>query len=205
MDRVIAEVDRAVYHIFCPQPSSRPYPAEGVAEAELSPREKRLSAALMRVNHAGEICAQALYQGQSIIARDPRIAERLQKASIEEADHLNWCLRRIEELGGRRSLLDPLWYLGSLAIGIAAGIPGDRWNLAFLAETERQVAEHLDGHLRRLPPSDARTRAIVEQMKEDELKHKSTAEQLGAAEMPGFVRKLMRLAAKVMTTTAERI
>jgi len=206
IDRFFVEIDRALNHMFCEQPSSRPYPAEGIEdERELSSEEKRLAAALMRVDHAGEICAQALYQGQSITARDPAIAERLKQASIEEADHLNWCRRRLEELGGRRSLLDPFWYLGSLAIGIAAGIAGDRWNLAFLEETEHQVVRHLEGHLARLPQADRRSRAILEQMKEDELGHANTARELGAAKMPEPVRKLMRITAKIMTTIAERI
>ena len=205
-DAILAEMDRALYHIFCEQPTSRPYPAEGVKDARpLSAEEKRLSAALMRVNHAGEICAQALYQGQSITARDPEIAARLRQASIEEADHLNWCRRRVEELGGRVSLLDPLWYLGSLAIGMTAGLFGDRWNLGFLMETERQVEEHLDGHLKRLPEADRRSRAIVEQMKVDEHGHAELARELGASELPDAVKRLMRLTAKVMTTVAERV
>ncbi len=205
VDRLLIEIDRALNNIFCPQTSSRPYPAEDAPENELSESERRLSAGLMRVNHAGEMCAQALYQGQSLTARDPAIAERLMQASIEEADHLNWCRRRLEELRDRPSLLDPAWYLGSLAIGMAAGLAGDRWNLGFLEETEKQVVRHLESHLNRLPSRDARSRAIVEQMKVDEQGHADLAHELGAAEFPEPVRRLMRMTAKIMTTVAERI
>jgi ubiquinone biosynthesis monooxygenase Coq7 len=159
----------------------------------------------MRVNHAGEMAAQALYQGQSLTARDPELSEKLKHASIEESDHLNWCRNRLQELDERPSLLDPLWYAGSFCIGIAAGIAGDRWNLGFLAETEHQVVRHLDGHLQRLPAGDARSRAIVEQMKIDEQEHADLAEHLGAAELPQPVKQLMKLTSKVMTTLAEKI
>ncbi len=204
-DRLIGEVDRALNNIFCPQQSSRPYPAEDIAEAGMSAAEKRKAAGLMRVNHAGEMAAQALYQGQSLTAHDPEISQRLRQASIEEADHLNWCRRRLEELGERPSLLDPAWYAGSLAIGMAAGIAGDRWNLGFLEETEKQVVRHLDSHLKRLPAEDGRSRAIVEQMKIDEQGHADLAHELGAAELPAPVKRLMKITAKVMTTLAERI
>ncbi|MDX8402511.1 MAG: 2-polyprenyl-3-methyl-6-methoxy-1,4-benzoquinone monooxygenase [Mariprofundaceae bacterium] len=204
-DRFISEVDRALNNIFCPQQSSRPYPADDAPEGIMSSAERRLAAGLMRVNHAGEMAAQALYQGQSLTARDPEISARLRQASIEEADHLNWCRRRLEELDSRPSLLDPAWYMGSLAIGMAAGIAGDRWNLGFLEETEKQVVRHLDSHLQRLPAQDARSRAIVEQMKVDEQGHADLAHDLGAATLPPPVRRLMKLTAKVMTTLAERI
>ncbi len=204
-DRFLQEIDRALNNIFCEQQSSRPYPAENKDEAELTEEEKRLASGLMRVNHAGEMAAQALYQGQSLTARDPALAERLMQASIEEADHLNWCRRRLSELGARPSLLDPFWYAGSLAIGMTAGMAGDRWNLGFLAETEKQVVRHLESHLRRLPAADMRSRTIVEQMKIDEQGHADLAEELGAARLPSPVRRLMRLTAKIMTTLAERI
>ncbi len=204
-DRLIGEIDRALNNIFCPQKSSRPYPAEDRPEGLQSAAEKRLAAGLMRVNHAGEMAAQALYQGQSLTARDPGISKRLRQASIEEADHLNWCRRRLEELGARPSLLDPAWYAGSLAIGMAAGIAGDRWNLGFLEETEKQVVRHLDSHLARLPEKDARSRAIVEQMKVDEQGHADLAHELGAAELPVPIKRLMKITARVMTTLAERI
>ena len=159
----------------------------------------------MRVNHVGEVCAQALYQGQALTARDPRARASLEQAAREEQDHLAWSAERIHELGGRPSLLNPVWYAGSLAIGAVAGALGDRWNLAFLAETERQVEEHLTGHLDRLPPSDERTRAIVQAMRADEAKHRRTAVSLGAAELPSPVRAAMRFASKVMTTVAYRV
>ncbi len=204
LDRLLSEFDQGLNNIFCPQQSSRPCPAEG-DDAGLNPDQKRASAGMMRVNHAGEMAAQALYQGQSWTARDPALKKKLRQASIEEADHLNWCRRRLEELGARPSLLDPLWYLGSLCIGVTAGIAGDRWNLGFLAETEHQVVRHLDSHLKRLSPQDRRSRHIVSQMRQDELGHAKLAEKLGAARLPDPVRAAMRMTARVMTTVAERI
>ena len=159
----------------------------------------------MRVNHVGEVCAQALYQGQALTARDPTARQALEKAAREEEDHLAWSAARIRELGGRPSLLNPLWYAGALAMGAAAGALGDRWNLAFLAETERQVEEHLTGHLEALPQNDRRTRAVVEAMRADEARHRASAVALGAAELPEPVRRAMRLASKVMTTVAYRV
>ena len=159
----------------------------------------------MRVNHVGEVCAQALYQGQALTARDPGNRKALEMAAREEQDHLAWSAERIVELGGRPSLLNPVWYAGALAMGVAAGALGDRWNLAFLAETERQVEAHLEGHLAQLPPDDGRTRAVVAQMAREEAGHRDTAISLGAAEMPGPVKGLMRLCAKVMTTVAYRV
>ena len=171
----------------------------------LSDAERARAAALMRVNHVGEICAQALYQGQALTARDPRARIELEQAAREEQDHLAWSAERIRELDGRPSLLNPLWYAGSFAMGAAAGAFGDRWNLAFLAETERQVEEHLSGHLDKLPPEDNRTRILVEAMRADEAKHRQTALRLGAAELPAPVKLAMRAAAKVMTTVAYRV
>jgi ubiquinone biosynthesis monooxygenase Coq7 len=159
----------------------------------------------MRVNHVGEVCAQALYQGQSLTARDPEARTTLERAAHEEEDHLAWSAERIRELGGRPSLLNPLWYGGSLALGLGAGLLGDRWSLAFLAETERQVEEHLSGHLAELPTADRRTRAVVEAMRSDEAKHRDTAVALGAAELPAPAKAAMRLAAKLMTTVAYRL
>jgi len=211
---MIGELDRALNNIFCQQPSSRPYPPilsrpehttnleEGV---EMSSEDRRRAAGLMRVNHAGEMAAQALYQGQSLTARDPALAEQLKHASIEESDHLNWCRRRLSELDARPSRLDPLWYAGSFAIGITAGIAGDRWNLGFLAETEHQVVRHLDSHLDRLPPEDLRSRAVVTQMKSDEQGHANLAESLGAAELPKPIKAFMQFTSKVMTGVAEKI
>ena len=209
-DALIGQVDHVLNNIFCEQPSSRPYPAETQAADQviaepLNEQQQRKAAGLMRVNHAGEVSAQALYQGQSLTARDPSLRERLGQASIEESDHLNWCRRRLRELGEEPSRLDPFWYMGSLAMGMAAGMAGDRWNLGFLAETEYQVVRHLDSHLESLPEQDARSRAIITQMKEDELGHAHLADELGAAELPRPVKRLMKLTARVMTTVAERI
>ncbi len=205
-DRVICELDRALNNIFCEQRSSRDYPAEKAgAEPPLSEEEKKLASGLMRVNHAGEMAAQALYQGQSLTARDPSLASKLKQASIEESDHLNWCRQRLCELDALPSLLDPFWYVGSFAIGVIAGVAGDRWNLGFLAETEKQVVRHLDSHLQRLPAQDQRSREIVSQMKVDEQGHADLAEELGAAELPAPVKQMMKLTSKVMTNLAERI
>jgi len=209
-DTLIGQVDHVLNNIFCKQPSSRPYPATGLpdddaASTPITMSQKRAAAGLMRVNHAGEVSAQALYQGQSLTARDPSLRDRLGQASIEESDHLNWCRRRLQELDAGPSKLDPFWYMGSLALGMAAGIAGDRWNLGFLAETEYQVVRHLDDHLAALPEHDARSRAIVTQMKEDELGHAHLAEDLGAADLPPTVKALMKLTSKIMTGVAERI
>jgi len=167
--------------------------------------ERERAAALMRVNHVGEVCAQALYQGQALTAREGGTRESLEAAAQEEEDHLAWSAQRVGELGGRLSLLNPLWYAGSLAIGVAAGLLGDRWNLAFLAETERQVEEHLSGHLERLGAADRRTRAVVEGMRTDEARHHDMAVALGAAELPPPAKAAMRALAKVMTAVAYRV
>ena len=205
MDRLIAEFDRALRAVAGVAQGERPSPAEAVPETTLEKEPKAHAAALMRVNHVGEICAQALYQGQALTAREPQARRALEKAAREEQDHLAWSAERIRELGGRPSLLNPLWYAGSFAIGAAAGLLGDRWNFAFLAETERQVEEHLAGHLAALPPEDRRTRAVVEAMRADEAQHRASALQLGAAELPEPVKRAMRLASRVMTTVAYRI
>jgi ubiquinone biosynthesis monooxygenase Coq7 len=168
----------------------------------MTAEERRHAAALMRVNHVGEVCAQALYQGQALTSRDPAIRQALEQAAWEETEHLNWTEKRIEELGGRKSLLNPLWYAGSLALGVFAGKCGDKWNLGFLAETERQVGAHLADHLNRLPPADDRSRAIVSQMAADEAEHAETAARLGGAELPAPVKQAMQLSSKLMTGTA---
>jgi ubiquinone biosynthesis monooxygenase Coq7 len=165
----------------------------------LSADEIRLAAALMRVNHSGEICAQALYQGQTLTARNPGARAALEQAAAEETDHLAWTAQRIAELGGRVSLLNPLWYAGSFALGAAAGLLGDRWNLGFLAETERQVEGHLAGHLDRVPPHDEKSRVILEQMKTDEARHARTALEHGAADLPAPVKLAMKLGSRMMT------
>jgi ubiquinone biosynthesis monooxygenase Coq7 len=204
-DRVISEFDRTLRALAGVHEAARPNPADEVVEAELGESERVHAAGLMRVNHVGEICAQALYQGQAMTARDPQARSALEQAAREEQDHLAWSAERIRELDGRTSLLNPLWYAGSFAMGVAAGALGDRWNLAFLAETERQVEEHLSGHLDRLPAEDRRTRAVVEAMRADEARHRDTAVRLGAAELPAPVKLAMRLASKVMTTLSYRV
>ncbi|MDH5535541.1 MAG: 2-polyprenyl-3-methyl-6-methoxy-1,4-benzoquinone monooxygenase [Betaproteobacteria bacterium] len=202
LDRLIIGFDKGLRTVFAQAHSARPVPGAALVDADLPAAERGLAAALMRVNHTGEICAQALYQGQALTARDSGAKQALEQAAQEETEHLAWTERRIEELGGRKSLLNPLWYAGSFALGAAAGLLGDRWNLGFLAETERQVVTHLDGHLERLPVADAKSRAIVEKMREDEARHATSALQHGAAELPGPARLAMRLSSKVMTGTA---
>ena len=205
LDAFIAELDRALRAVAGVHGARRPTPADAVTDAELTEGERRHAAGLMRVNHVGEVCAQALYQGQALTARDQNARTALQQAAHEEQDHLAWSMGRIRELDGRPSLLNPLWYAGAFAMGAAAGALGDRWNLAFLSETERQVEEHLAGHLEKLPAQDRRTRVVVDAMRADEAKHRDTAIRLGAAELPAPVKQAMRLAAKVMTTVAYRI
>jgi len=205
IDRFIGEFDRALRAIAGVANAARVSPGDSKPDLPLEDREREHVVGLMRVNHVGEVCAQALYQGQALTARDAHARAALEKAAREEQDHLAWSADRIRELGGRPSLLNPLWYAGSLAMGAVAGALGDRWNLAFLAETERQVEEHLTGHLERLPASDERTRAIVEAMRADEAKHRMTAVSLGAAALPSPVRAAMRFASKVMTTVAYRV
>lgn len=202
LDRLITVFDKGLRTLFAPAQSVRAVPGEALAAPELTAPERELAAALMRVNHTGEICAQALYQGQAMTARESGARQALEQAAQEETEHLAWTERRIDELGGRKSLLNPLWYAGSFAIGAAAGLLGDRWNLGFLAETERQVVAHLEGHLDRLPAADAKSRAIVEQMREDEARHATSAAHHGGGELPEPARRAMRLSSKVMTGTA---
>lgn len=201
-DRFILAFDRALRTVFGPSHGGRPMPGEALSESDLDAGQKAEAAALMRINHVGEVCAQALYQGQALTARNSAAREALEKAAEEEVDHLAWTERRIAELGGRRSLLNPLWYASSYAIGAVAGLAGDRWNLGFLAETEKQVVEHLDGHLKRLSHQDAKSRAILVAMKRDEAKHATTALHMGGSELPFGVKLAMKAASKVMTTTA---
>jgi ubiquinone biosynthesis monooxygenase Coq7 len=202
IDKLIVVIDKALQTLASTPKSARPFPGGTLAEAELSDAEKRHAAALMRVNHCGEVCAQALYQGQALSCDEPAVTQALAQAAREETEHLAWTEQRVAELGGRLSLLNPLWYAGSLALGYAAGKFGTRWNLGFLAETERQVEAHLESHLERLAPQDAKTRAIVEQMKRDESVHARTAYDLGGAELPEPVKRAMRLSARVMTQTS---
>lgn len=198
-DALIIGFDRALRTVTGHSVAVRPNPAAAVAENQLDEAEKQLSASLMRVNHCGEVCAQALYQGQALTCRTPEIRQALAGAAAEEIDHLAWSAARIAELGGRTSLLNPLWYGGALLIGAVAGKAGDGWNLGFLSETERQVEAHLDSHLLRLPEADLRSRAIVRQMRDDEVSHADMADDLGARALPVLVRMAMRLSAKLMT------
>jgi ubiquinone biosynthesis monooxygenase Coq7 len=204
-DRAIAEFDRALRTVLAPAATRRPVPGSELADAGLDDAERRHVVGLMRVNHCGEICAQALYQGQALTSRDPVLQQALRGAADEETEHLAWTERRIAELGGRKSLLAPVWYVSSLSIGIAAGALGDKWNLGFLAETERQVEAHLAGHLDYLPERDVRSKAIVDRMRLDEIEHAEMAVRHGAAELPVVIKWGMRLAAKVMTKTAYRL
>lgn len=202
LDRLIIAFDNGLRTLLAPAHSARPHPDCNVRDNGLAENEKQLAAALMRVNHSGEICAQALYQGQALTARNPAARAELERAANEETDHLAWTARRMAELGGRASLLNPLWYAGSFALGIAAGLLGDKWNLGFLAETERQVEGHLEGHLDRLPSRDEKSRAVLEQMKNDEARHARSAVEHGAAEMPVPVKQAMKFGSRVMTRTA---
>lgn len=201
MDRIIGHADQLLKSALGPHVAARPYPAHQITETVTDPAVRRRAATLMRVNHAGEIAAQALYHGHALVAREASTREAMLESAAEETDHLAWCAQRITELGGRTSLLDPFWYAGSFAIGVASGLAGDRHSLGFVAETERQVVEHLASHLRELP-DDARTRSVIEQMSRDEAKHGGSALAAGGVIPPSPVQKLMQLTARVMTATA---
>ncbi len=201
LDRVLGQFDDALRTVFTQPQAARPTPANTKTDDTLNTAERELAGRLMRVNHSGEICAQALYQGQALTATLPDVRKKLEQAASEENDHLAWTETRVRELGTHTSYLNPLWYTGSFALGAAAGLAGDRWSLGFLAETEHQVVEHLGGHLSRLPAKDHKSRAVVEQMREDERQHATIAVEAGAAELPRPVKNLMRLASKLMTTT----
>jgi ubiquinone biosynthesis monooxygenase Coq7 len=201
-DKWIVEIDRALRTLSGVAHPSRPSPAQGADETGLEGEERARSGALMRVDHAGEVCAQALYSGQALTARDPAKRDLLLQAAREEGDHLAWTRDRLRELGARESLLNPLWYAGSFALGAVAGLAGDRYSLGFVVETERQVEAHLDLHLEQLPANDTRSRAILEQMREDEIRHARTAIARGAAQLPRPVAAVMRATSKVMTRGA---
>lgn len=205
LDHLITEFDRALRTLAGEPRSVRATPGEELPEALLSSEDKQRAARLMRVNHVGEVCAQALYQGQALTAREPHTRENLRAAAREETEHLAWTAQRIKVLGGRTSLFNPVWYCGALAMGLAAGLLGDKWNLGFLAETERQVEAHLSEHLEKLPVSDTKSRAVIEQMKLDEGAHAQRAEALGAATLPAPVRAAMHCASMAMKTLAYRI
>lgn len=203
LEKAITVLDMGLRTVFSPAIASRPSPAIDLSnDVTLTDIDRKHAAALMRINHVGEVCAQALYSGQALVSRDTANVEALKQASREEVDHLAWCEQRINELGGRKSLLNPIWYGASFGLGVTAGLLGDKWNLGFLAETEHQVSAHLHSHLHALPTEDHASKAIVAQMKVDEEQHAQTAEQLGGATLPAPVKLAMRLASKVMTRTA---
>lgn len=205
IDQLLATADNALRTLSGANHASRPCPTAADPAAPLSDADKQLAGALMRVNHVGEVCAQALYNAQALSTRDPILKRHFELAAREETDHLAWTQQRLQELGARVSLLNPLWYAGAFGIGLLAGRIGDATSLGFVVETERQVEQHLESHLDKLPADDLRSQAIVRQMKEDEARHAASAQQAGAAELPLPVRWMMRAAAKVMTTTAHRI
>lgn len=206
IDGFIIEFDRALRSIVGATPMRRPVPdSSAMYETELSAEEKNHAAGLMRVNHVGEVCAQALYQSQKLHAKSDDLKNKLEHAAIEEEDHLAWCERRLEELDSRPSLLNPVWYAGSFVLGSIAGLAGDKISLGFVAETEKQVEHHLDDHLKELPSNDHRSRAIVAQMRADEIAHGQMAIQEGGVELPSAVQKVMKTMAKVMTVTAYRV
>ncbi|MEO7344015.1 MAG: 2-polyprenyl-3-methyl-6-methoxy-1,4-benzoquinone monooxygenase [Methylotenera sp.] len=202
LDTLITEFDKGLRTLLAQPHSLRSHPDLDTAETSLTDVEKKHAAALMRVNHTGEVCAQALYSGQALTARHPETTAALKHAALEETEHLAWCETRIAQLGGRTSLLNPLFYAGSFTMGAVAGALGDRWNLGFLAETEKQVETHLASHLEKLPESDHKTRKIIEQMQLDEAKHAKEAKQLGAADLPVPAKFLMQKISKLMTTTS---
>ena len=205
LDRLIIPLDRALRTLFAPANSARPVPGAHLDEDAMTDSQRELSASLMRVNHTGEVCAQALYEGQMLVARDEPVRKLLGDAAREETEHLAWTEGRLSELGGRKSLLDPLFYTGSFALGAAAGLLGDRWSLGFLAETERQVEQHLEGHLTRLPEEDRKSRAILSQMQVDEAGHAVNARRQGGGELPAPVQDAMRVASRIMTGTSRWI
>jgi len=205
-DQLLINLDKAVRTLFGkPESTERPNPAENIDEQPLQDSDLTHIAGLMRVNHTGEVCAQALYQGQALTAKLPRVRESMERAAMEENDHLNWCDARLQELGSHSSYLNPLWYAGSFAIGATAGLIGDKWSLGFVAETETQVVKHLESHMQQLPEQDARSRAILQQMKADEEQHRLSAMNAGGADLPLPVKKIMGLTSKIMTTIAYRV
>lgn len=202
LDDLLIGLDQALRTVCGPTQGNRPTPQARRDDAPLSTLQRDAAARLMRVNHAGEVAAQALYRGHALTAHDPVVRTHMEHAAAQENDHLAWCETRIEELDSRTSLLNPLWYAGSYAIGALAGLAGDRWSLGFVAETEHQVVRHLDEHLASLPEHDAQSRAILEQMRADEAQHATVAIEAGAAPLPGPIKQLMGVVSKVMTRTA---
>lgn len=205
-DQLLINLDKAMRTLFGkPESTERPNPADNIDEQPLQDTEISHIAGLMRVNHTGEVCAQALYQGQALTAKLPKVRAAMERAAMEENDHLNWCDSRLQELGSHSSYLNPLWYAGSFAIGASAGLIGDKWSLGFVAETETQVVKHLESHMQQLPEQDARSHAILQQMKTDEEQHRLSAMNAGGADLPLPVKKLMGLTSKIMTTIAYKI
>ena len=202
IDKLITTFDTGLRTVFAPANASRQRPDMQIEESPLTETQKKQAAALMRINHVGEVCAQALYSGQALTSRNPQIVQNLQHAANEETDHLAWCESRINELGGRKSWLNPVWYVGSFTLGAAAGALDDKWNLGFLAETERQVSSHLQSHLNKLTDADIKTRSIISQMQQDETAHAEEAKQLGASDLPEPIKAGMKVASKIMTSTA---
>ncbi|MBU3539396.1 2-polyprenyl-3-methyl-6-methoxy-1,4-benzoquinone monooxygenase [Polynucleobacter sp. UK-Gri1-W3] len=206
IDRLILEFDSALRSVVGGANAHRPIPeSDAGGNLGLDAAERKHAAGLMRVNHVGEVCAQALYQSQKLVARNPEIREMLDHSAQEEMDHLAWCETRLQELGSHTSYLNPLWYAGSFAIGLAAGLAGDKWSLGFVAETEKQVENHLESHLEKLPKDDQRSRAIVDQMRIDEIIHGQAAKDAGGVNLPEPVQKIMQVMSKIMTTTAYKI
>ena len=205
LDHFIAAFDKSLRIVAGVTPAHRSNPAGNSVSGQLTDEERRHSAGLMRVNHVGEVCAQALYQSQKLVARNPEIRQMLDHSGQEEMDHLAWCETRLQELGSHTSYLNPIWYAGSFAIGLAAGLAGDKWSLGFVAETEKQVENHLESHLQKLPVEDQRSRAIVDQMRIDEIEHGQAAIAAGGAVLPEPIQKLMQAMSKVMTSTAYKI
>ncbi len=206
LDKICLSADVALRTLTGnPIGTDRAAPTLNIEEAKLSEANKHHIAGLMRINHCGEVCAQALYQGQSLTAKLPEVREKMETAAVEENDHLKWCRQRLQEINSHTSYLDPVFYAGSFAIGAIAGLAGDKWSLGFVAETERQVVAHLESHLHQLPENDERSRAILKIMKEDEQQHATTALEAGGAELPQTLRKLMSLVSKVMTRTTYHI
>lgn len=205
LDRLCLGFDQAVRALTDnAKTTGNAYPAQGVQEPELEDKQRRHSAALMRINHAGEICAQALYHGQGLVSRTNATQQKMQQAAMEEGDHLAWCRQRLDELGSHTSYFNPLWYLGSFCIGMAAGMIGDKWSLGFVVETERQVIRHLEGHLQTLPSEDQRSYKILEQMEKDEARHRDEALAAGARELPEVIKQGMAFTSKIMVKTAYR-
>lgn len=206
IDRLIIEFDTALRSVVGGANSQRPAPgAELLSKTVLDTQERQHAAGLMRVNHVGEVCAQALYQSQKLVARNPQIQEMLNHSGQEEMDHLAWCEARLQELGSHTSYLNPFWYAGSFAIGLAAGLAGDKWSLGFVSETEKQVENHLESHLQKLPQEDHRSRAIVDQMRIDEIEHGQAAKDAGGVSLPQPIQQMMQVMSKIMTSTAYKI